>query len=70
MTFMNVSVEDQQVRLYAGGRAGVATCLTRGVVKVGDQQLDQVARYTEVFEKRAGSWQAVAGHHSSLKETK
>ena len=70
MTFMNVGAEDQAVRLCADGRVAVVTGRVQGVVRMGDKKMDQLARYTEVFEKRDGRWQAVTGHYSPLQEPK
>jgi len=69
VTFLNVGDEDQLVQLYAGGKVGVVTGRVNGAIRVGKQELGQVARYTEVFEKRDGRWQALAGHYSSLTAT-
>jgi ketosteroid isomerase-like protein len=69
MTFMNVGDEDQLVRLYAGGKLGVVTGRVNGTIRVGQQKLAQVARYTEVFEKRNDRWQAIAAHYSSVTPT-
>ena len=70
VTFLNTGDEDQKVRLYEGGNVGVVTGRVRGVMQMGKQKAQQLVRYTEVFVKRHGSWQAVAAHYSPLIEPK
>lgn len=66
VTFLNTGDEDQKVRLYEGGNVGVVTGRVRGVMQMGKQKVSQLVRYTEVFAKRDGGWQAVAAHYSPL----
>jgi ketosteroid isomerase-like protein len=58
--------EERQVRIYGGGTVGVVMGYGRWTVEKGERPGQYSGRYTEVFVKRDGRWQAVAGHYSDI----
>ena len=58
--------EERQVRIYGGGTVGVVMGHGRWTVEKGARPGQYSGRYTEVFVKRDGRWQAVAGHYSGI----
>ena len=56
--------EDREIRIYGDGTVGVVTGFGHWTVQKGDSSSQRSGRYTEVYVKRGGSWQAVAGHYS------
>jgi ketosteroid isomerase-like protein len=57
--------EDREIRIYGDGTVGVVTGFGHWTVQKGDSSSQQSGRYTEVYVKRGGNWQAVAGHYSN-----
>jgi hypothetical protein len=59
-------VDDMQVRLYGNTAVvtGRATTTSRGK----DREVIGKSRFTDVFVKRDGRWQIVAGHSSRIRE--
>ena len=70
VAFLSMGDEDQKVRVHAGGKVGVVTGRARFVTQTGKQKTNQLIRYTEVFVKDDGRWQAVAGHYTPLATAK
>jgi hypothetical protein len=62
--------EDREIRIFGDGNVGVVTGLSKWTVQSGERTTQQSGRYTEVFVKRDGRWQAVAGHYSGVPATK
>jgi ketosteroid isomerase-like protein len=58
--------EERQVRIYGGGTVGVVRGLGSWTVEKGERPGRHRGRYTEVWIKRDGSWQAVTGHYSDF----
>jgi hypothetical protein len=55
---------DVEVRLF--GEAGVVSGRTHAVGEFARQRYDVHIRFTDVFVRRRGQWQAVASHASLL----
>jgi hypothetical protein len=58
--------EERQVRIYGGGTVGVVMGHGRWTLEKGERPGQYSGRYTEVWVKRDGRWQAVAGHYSAI----
>jgi uncharacterized protein (TIGR02246 family) len=58
--------EDRQIRIYGDGTVGVVTGLSHWTTQKGEHPGPSSGRYTEVWVKRDGRWQAVAGHYSDI----
>ena len=58
--------EERQVRIYGGGTVGVVRGLGSWMVEKGERPGRYRGRYTEVWVKREGRWQAVTGHYSDV----
>jgi ketosteroid isomerase-like protein len=61
---LDLKVDDVEVRVF--GDAAVVTGRTRGVGEFEGAGYDVVIRFTDVFVRRAGRWQAVASHASLI----
>ena len=59
-------IDDMKVRIY--GRTAVVTGRVTSTYKQKDKELVSKTRFTDVFVKRDGSWQLVAGHSSRLRQ--
>ena len=59
-----IEIDDVRVRLF--GDAAVVTGRTRGRGRYQDVPYDVSLRFTDVFVRRDGRWQAVASHASLL----
>ena len=58
--------ENREIRIYGDGNIGVVTGLSIWKEQSGGRTSQKSGRYTEVFVKRDGRWQAVAGHYSDI----
>ena len=58
--------EDREIRIYGNGDVGVVTGFSHWTVQKGERPGQYSGRYTEVYVKRDGRWQAVAGHYSNV----
>jgi uncharacterized protein (TIGR02246 family) len=58
--------EDRQIRIYGNGDVGVVTGFSHWTMQKGEHSGQYSGRYTEVYVKRDGRWQAVAGHYSDV----
>lgn len=58
--------EDREIRIYGDGTVGVVTGLSHWTLQKGEHPSQYSGRYTEVYVKRDGRWQAVAGHYSNV----
>ena len=59
-------VDDMKVRVY--GRTAVVTGRVTSTYKQQDKELVSKTRFTDVFVKRDGRWQLVAGHSSRIRQ--
>jgi len=57
-----VEIDDVRVRVF--GDAAVVTGRTHGAGEVAGTPYDVVIRFTDVFVRRNGRWEAVASHAS------
>jgi hypothetical protein len=66
--FKQVSYEpdDMKVRVY--GKTAVVTGRTTTKLQSKDREVINRSRFTDVFVKRDGRWQLVAGHSSRLRQ--
>ena len=64
--YHGLTEEDRQVRIYGNGTVGVVSARQRWTFKSGERPGTWSGRYTEVFVKRDGRWQLVAGHYSDV----
>ena len=62
----NVRDQDREVRIYGGGTVAVVTALGSWTLEKGVRPGQYRGAYTEVWVKRDGRWQAVAGHYSDV----
>ena len=58
--------QDREIRIYGDGNVGVVTGLSNWTEQSGERTSRKSGRYTEMFVKRDGRWQAVAGHYSDI----
>lgn len=63
---VSYDVDDMKVSLY--GNTAVVTGRTTAVSKGKEREVTTRSRFTDVFLKRAGRWQLVAGHSSRIRE--
>ncbi|MEP6901408.1 MAG: nuclear transport factor 2 family protein [Actinomycetota bacterium] len=59
-------VDEMKVSVY--GNAAVVTGRTTTVSRGKDREATNKSRFTDVFVKRGGRWQLVAGHSSRIRE--
>ena len=62
----NLKIDEVRARVF--GDAAVVTGRTRGTGEFEGAGYDVVVRFTDVFVRRAGRWQAVASHASLVRE--
>ena len=62
----NMRDEEREIRIYGGGTVGIVRGLGSWIEEKGERPGPRRGRYTEVFVKRDGRWQAVAGHYTSF----
>lgn len=60
----DLKIDEVKARVF--GDAAVVTGRTRGVGEFDGAGYDVVIRFTDVFVRRAGRWQAVASHASLM----
>ena len=65
-TILHLEVDDVEARVF--GEAAVVTGRTHGVGEFG-VPYDVVIRFTDMFVRRDGRWQAVASHASLLTDS-
>ena len=58
--------DDMKVRVY--GNTAVVTGRTLTMLQSKDREVTNRSRFTDVFVKRDGRWQLVAGHSSRIRE--
>ena len=63
---ISYAVDNMNVRLY--GKTAVVTGITTTVSRGKNREVTGKNRFTDVFIKRGGRWQLVAGHSSRIRE--
>ncbi|MEP7075870.1 MAG: nuclear transport factor 2 family protein [Acidobacteriota bacterium] len=63
---VSYEVDDVQVRVY--GKTAVVTGRATTVSKGKEREVTNRSRFTDVFVRRGGQWQIVAGHSSRIRE--
>lgn len=63
---VSYDVDDMKVSVY--GKTAVVTGETTTVSRGKDREIISKSRFTDVFVKRGGRWQIVAGHSSRIPE--
>lgn len=66
LRLVSYDVDDMKVSIY--GNTAVVTGRTTTVSKGKDREVTLRSRFTDVFVKRHGKWQIVAGHSSRLRQ--
>jgi ketosteroid isomerase-like protein len=70
VTVDSMSRSDEKIRVYGDGKVGVITGRFAEGGHVGNRKLGVEFRYTEVWVKRDGGWQVVAGHYTPVEKSK
>lgn len=65
-TFSSAAVDSVEVRVF-GDDAAVVTGIGIFTVAMGEKSMAVRERFTDVYVKRKGKWQPVAGHSTQLK---
>jgi uncharacterized protein (TIGR02246 family) len=65
----NVRDQDRKIRIYGQGTVAVVTALGSWSVEKGGRSDELRGAYTEVWVKRDGRWQVVAGHYSDVPQS-
>ncbi len=63
---VSYDLDDMKVSVY--GKTAVVTGRTTTVSRGKDREITNRSRFTDVFVKRSGRWQIVAGHASRIRE--
>ena len=63
---ISYEVDDMKVSVY--GKTAVVTGRTTTTLKGKDREIVNKSRFTDVFVRRDGRWQIVAGHSSRIRE--
>jgi hypothetical protein len=63
---ISYEVDDMKVSVY--GNTAVVTGRTTTTLKGKDREIVNKSRFTDVFVRRDGRWQIVAGHSSRIRE--
>jgi len=66
--FKLVSYEVEEMKVSVYGNTAVVTGKTTTVSRGRDREVTNKSRFTDVFVKRGGRWQLVAGHSSRIHE--
>jgi Domain of unknown function (DUF4440) len=69
VTVDSVARSDEKIRIYGRGTVGVITGRFAERGHIGKRKLGVEFRYTEVWVKRDGSWQVVAGHYTPVEKS-
>jgi ketosteroid isomerase-like protein len=70
VTVDSVGRSDEKIRVYGNGRVGVVTGRFAETGRLGSRRLGVEFRYTEVWVKRDGTWQVVAGHYTPVEKAR
>ncbi|MEO6588416.1 MAG: nuclear transport factor 2 family protein [Pyrinomonadaceae bacterium] len=66
--FKLISYEVDEMKVSVYEKTAVVTGRTTTVLRGKDREITNKNRFTDVFVKRAGRWQIVAGHSSLIRE--
>lgn len=66
--FMLVSYLVDEMKVFDYGKTAVVTGRTTTVSRGNGRDITNKSRFTDVFVKRIGRWQLVAGHSSRIRE--
>lgn len=66
--FRLVSYEVDEMKVSVYGKTAVVTGRATTVSRGKDREITSRTRFTDVFVKRGGRWQIVAGHSSRIRE--
>lgn len=66
--FKLVSYEVDEMKVSVYGKTAVVTGRTTTVSRGKDREIKSKSRFTDVFVRRGGRWQIVAGHSSRIRE--
>jgi ketosteroid isomerase-like protein len=69
VTVDSVGRSDEKIRTYGNGTVGVITGRFAERGHIGNRKLGVDFRYTEVWVKRDGRWQVVAGHYTPVEKS-
>jgi hypothetical protein len=64
--FKLVSYEVDEMKVFVYGKTAVVTGRVTTVSRGKDREITSKSRFTDVFVRRSGRWQIVAGHSSRL----
>jgi hypothetical protein len=56
------------MKVFVYGKTAVVTGRTTTVSRGKDREITNKSRFTDVFVRRGGRWQIVAGHASRIRE--
>ncbi|HKG32600.1 MAG TPA: nuclear transport factor 2 family protein [Gemmatimonadales bacterium] len=70
VTVDSIGRSDEKIRIYGNGTVGVITGRFAERGHLGSRHLGIEFRYTEVWVKRNGRWQVVAGHYTPVEQAK
>lgn len=70
VTVDSVGRSEEKIRVYGNGTVGVITGRFAERGHIGGRHLGVEFRYTEVWVKRNGRWQVVAGHYTPVQPAK
>ncbi|HVE56223.1 MAG TPA: nuclear transport factor 2 family protein [Pyrinomonadaceae bacterium] len=66
--FKLVSYVVDEMKVFVYGKTAVVTGRTTTVSRGKDREITNKSRFTDVFVRRGGRWQIVAGHASRIRE--
>jgi ketosteroid isomerase-like protein len=66
----SIGRSDEKIRIYGNGTVGVITGRFAERGHIGGRRLGVEFRYTEVWVKRNGWWQVVAGHYTPVEQAR
>ena len=66
--FKLVSYDVDEMKVSVYGNTAVVTGGTTTVLRSKDREITNKSRFTDVFVRRGGRWQIVAGHSSRIRE--
>lgn len=66
--FKLISYEVDEMKVSVYGNTAVVTGRTTTVLRGKEREITNKSRFTDVFVKRDGRWQLVAGHSSRIRE--
>lgn len=67
-TFRLISYDVSDVNVMIYGKTAVVTGISATLARSTEREVSSKSRFTDVFVKRDGRWQLVAGHSSRIRE--